>query len=92
MATTDEAFPKESVAKKRLVFYLDLFCLSGAEYNDLRPAVNKFLDAVPQTNWEVMMAALMPDGKLRILVQTTDDFGKVRSTLDHLPAQSMRDL
>ena len=90
--TTDNVVPKEPLPKKRLVFYLDLFSLSGAEYNDLRPAMNKFLGTIPQKNWQVMMAALMPDGKLRILVQTTDDFGKVRSTLDHLPAQSMRDL
>jgi VWFA-related protein len=82
----------ESISKKRLVIYLDLFNLSSAEYDDLRPTVNKFLETIPEERWEIMMAAFLPDGKLRILVQPTNNFDQIRSMLESLPPQSRRDI
>lgn len=82
----------ETFVKKRLVVYLDLFSINGSEYSDLRPAVEEFLNSIPQAFWEVMMVAFAPDGKLRVLIKPTNDFRKVYPLLEHLPPQSRRDL
>ncbi len=91
MGTTSSETNEQS-GRRRLMIYLDLFSINGAEYDDLKPMVEKFLTAVPKDRWDVTVAAFAPDGKLRILVKPTGDFQKVYSLLSRLPTQSQRDL
>ncbi len=78
-------------APKKIVIYLDLYNTTGPEFNNVRPRVQQFLDQISTKNWEVMLAALLPNGKLGIIAPFTKDIKAVRDALMRAPSNSMRD-
>ena len=57
----------------------------------MRPRVQEFLDQVAAKKWDVMLAALMPNGKLGIIAPFTKDVPAVRASLMKAPTNSQRD-
>jgi VWFA-related protein len=78
-------------APKKIAIYLDLFNTNSQEFANVRPRVQQFLDQIATKNWEVMLAALLPNGKLGIISPFTKDIPAVRNVLLKAPANSQRD-
>jgi VWFA-related protein len=76
-AAPGSAKPAEVVSKK-VVLYLDLYNTSSREYLSIRPHISEFLDSISNGSYEVMLAALMPTGKLGIVSHFTNDINRIR--------------
>lgn len=81
---------RQSAAKK-IAIYLDLYNTNTQEFLSMRPRLQEFLDQVAAKKWDVMLAALMPNGKLGIIAPFTKDVPAVRASLMKAPANSQRD-
>jgi VWFA-related protein len=90
--TTAEKAPEENTeAAERFVLYLDLLNTTPREYGDIKPGLMQFIDDLSKRNTEVMVAGLLPTGKLGIFAPFTKEFGKIRALLDRAPANAGRD-
>jgi len=78
-------------APKKIAIYLDLFNTNSQEFANVRPRIQQFLDQIATKNWEVMLAALLPNGKLGIISPFTKDIPAVRSVLMKAPTNTQRD-
>jgi VWFA-related protein len=80
----------ETVPTKKIAIYLDLYNTTGPEFTNIRPRIQQFLDQLNTKNWEVMLVALMPNGKLGIIAPFTKDIKAVSTSLMNAPASSTR--
>jgi VWFA-related protein len=76
---------------KRFVVYLDLFNTSQAEMNRLRPEIDTFLRRIHLKDWEIMMVAYLPSGKLGVAAPFTRSISTVRRVLDQAKGSTDRD-
>src|SRR5262249_25562626 len=76
---------------RKFVLFLDLYNTSQQEYDLVKPKMQEFLDQIQGRNWEVMVAALLPSGKLGIIAPFTQDLAAIRSLLDRAPTNAARD-
>ena len=76
---------------KRFVLYLDLFNTSQSEMQRLRPDVDTFLQRIHLKNWELMMVAYLPSGKLGVVVPFTRSISSLRKALDQAKGSTNRD-
>jgi VWFA-related protein len=84
--------PEENATvAERFVLYLDLMNTTPREYQAIKPGLKQFLDDLLRRNTEVMVAGLLPTGKLGIFASFTKEFGKLRALLDRAPANAARD-
>ncbi|HEY7162170.1 MAG TPA: VWA domain-containing protein [Acidobacteriota bacterium] len=84
--------PEQNVeTAERFVLYLDLLNTTPREYLGIKPGLMQFLDDLSKRNTEVMVAGLLPTGKLGIFAPFTKEFGKLRNLLDRAPANAGRD-
>src|SRR5262245_36547068 len=64
MAETPVAPQSKSLtAARKFVLFLDLYNTSPHEYLTIQPRMEQFLDQVSIHNWQVMLAALLPNRK-----------------------------
>ena len=78
-------------AKRRFVLFLDLFNTTHAEFERIRPRMDEFLDQISKLNWEVMLVAYLPSGKLGVISPFTHDFVRIRALLDQAKGNFQRD-
>ena len=52
---------------RRFVLFLDLFNTTHVEFERIRPKTDEFLDQISKLNWEVMLVAYLPSGKLGVI-------------------------
>jgi VWFA-related protein len=94
-AADDTAAPQSAEAKvtqpKRFIVYLDLFNTSQAEMDRLRPDIDIFLRRIHQKDWETMMVAYLPSGKLGVVVPFTKSISSVRKALEQAKGSTNRD-
>ena len=76
---------------KRFVVYLDLFNTSQNEMERLRPDIDTFLQRIHLKDWEVMMVAYLPTGKLGVVVPFTRSISGLRKALDQAKGSTNRD-
>jgi VWFA-related protein len=88
---SQKAADEEAVAAERFVLYLDLLNTTPREYLDIKPGLKQFLDDLSKRNAEVMVAGLLPTGKLGIFAPFTREFVKLRALIDKAPANAGRD-
>ena len=67
----------EKVSKK-FVLFLDLFNTSPRELSSIKPHLADFVRSLSNGGHEVMLAALMPNGKLGIVSPFTTDLNRIR--------------
>ena len=78
-ATVASPTPKQvEVVSKKFVLFLDLFNTSSRELLSIRPHVLEFIDSISTGGHEVMLAALMPSGKLGVVAPFTKDLNRIR--------------
>jgi VWFA-related protein len=71
--------PKQvEVVSKKFVLFLDLYNTSAREYFSIRPHLMDFINSISNGGHEVMLAALLPNGKLGIVSPFTKDLNRVR--------------
>lgn len=94
-AASDNAAPLATEARvtqpKRFVVYLDLFNTSQAEMDRLRPDIDTFLRRIHMKDWEVMMVAYLPSGKLGVVVPFTRSISTLQKALDQAKGSTNRD-
>jgi VWFA-related protein len=90
-ASAQETPEENAETAERFVLYLDLMNTTPREYQDIKPGLKQFLDNLSHRNTEVMVAGLLPTGKLGIFAPFTKEFGKLRMLLDKAPANAGRD-
>lgn len=69
------------VVSKKFVLFLDLFNTSLRQYGSIRPHLMDFLNSISTGGHEVMLAALMPNGRLGIIAPFTKDLNRIRILL-----------
>lgn len=79
-------------APKKFVLFLDLLNTTPAEYEFVKPKMQQFLDQISGKNWEVLLAALMPNGKLGLVSPFTTDINRIHALLSEARANDRRDL
>lgn len=94
-AAVDENKPLTTESKanspKRFILYLDLFNTSQTEMERLRPDIDTFLQRIHLKNWEMMMVAYLPSGKLGVVVPFTRSISNVRKALEQAKGSTNRD-
>jgi VWFA-related protein len=76
---------------KRFIVYLDLFNTSQSEIERLRPDIDTFLQRIHLKDWEIMMVAYLPSGKLGVVVPFTKSISTVRKALEQAKGSTNRD-
>jgi VWFA-related protein len=76
---------------RRFVLFLDLFNTTHVEFERVRPNMDEFLDQISKLNWEVMLVAYLPSGKLGVISPFTHDFVRIRALLDQAKGNFQRD-
>jgi VWFA-related protein len=79
-------------APKKFVLFLDLLNTTPAEYAFVKPKMQQFLDQISGRNWEVLLAALMPNGKLGLISPFTTDINRIHTLLSEARANDHRDI
>jgi len=70
------------------VLFLDLYNMLPQQYGSVRPALEEFVDTLGTGKREVMLAALLPNGKSGVFAPFTRDVSSIRSLLEKAPANS----
>jgi VWFA-related protein len=78
-------------AARKFVLFLDLYNTSPSEYGRIRPKMQEFVDQLKERDAEIMVAALMPTGKLGIIAPFTRNLDAVHDLLNRAPANAKRD-
>jgi len=81
---------KVEVVAKKFVLYLDLFNTSSREYTSIRPHLTTFVNSISNGGHEVMLAALMPTGRLGIVSPFTKDLSRIRILVNKAQAGADR--
>jgi VWFA-related protein len=76
---------------KRFIVYLDLFNTSQNEMERLRPDIDNFLRRIHLKDWEIMMVAYLPSGKLGVVVPFTRSISSLRKALEQAKGSTNRD-
>lgn len=76
---------------RRFVLFLDLFNTTHVEFERVRSNMDEFLDQISKLNWEVMLVAYLPSGKLGVISPFTHDFVRIRALLDQAKGNFQRD-
>lgn len=79
------------IISKRFVLFLDLFNTTHIEFERIRPKMDEFLDQIAKLNWEIMLVAYLPSGKLGVISPFTHDFVRIRALLDQAKGNFQRD-
>lgn len=90
-ASAQKTAEENAAVAERFVLYLDLLNTTPREYQAIKPGLMQFINDLSKRNTEVMVAGLLPTGKLGIFAPFTKDFGKLRALLDRAPANAGRD-
>jgi VWFA-related protein len=92
-SSADTPPPTESKVNspKRFVLYLDLFNTSQTELERLRPEMDTFLQRIHLKDWEIMMVAYTPSGKLGVVAPFTRSISTLRRVLDQAKGSTNRD-
>jgi VWFA-related protein len=94
-AASDDAVQPTTETKgtqlKRFIVYLDLFNTSQVEMDRLRPDIDTFLRRVHLKDWEIMMVAYLPSGKLGVVAPFTRSISTVRKVLGQAKGSTDRD-
>jgi len=88
-ASVSSPKPVEVVSKK-FVLFLDLFNTSSREYLSIRPHLNEFINSISNGGHEVMLAALMPNGRMGIVSPFTKDLNRIRILVNKAQAGTDR--
>lgn len=67
--------------EQKFVLFLDLLNMTPQEFNYVQPRLREFLNQVKAMKYEVMLAALLANGKLGIISPFTSDVDHVRALL-----------
>jgi VWFA-related protein len=91
--TADNPLSTESKVShpKRFVVYLDLFNTSQTEIDRIRPDIDTFLRRIHLKDWEIMMVAYTPSGKLGVVAPFTRSISTLRKVLDQAKGSTNRD-
>ena len=94
IAGAQQASPEQQAqaVSKKFVMFLDLFNTSTREFWSIRPHLASFLDSISHGNHEVMLAALMPNGKMGIVAPFTRDLNRIRILLSKAQAGTDRNI
>jgi VWFA-related protein len=90
-ASGEKPSRENAQAAERFVLYLDLLNTTPREYLAIKPGLKQFLDDLSRRNAEVMVAGLLPTGKLGIFAPFTTEFIKLKMLIDKAPANAGRD-
>ncbi len=80
------------VVSKKFVLFLDLFNTSVRQYGSVRPHIVEFINSISSGGHEVMLAALMPNGRLGIVAPFTKDLNRIRILLGKAQAGTDRSI
>jgi VWFA-related protein len=80
------------VVSKKFVLFLDLYNTSSRELLSIRPNLLSFIDSISNGGHEVMLAALMPNGKLGVIAPFTKDLNRIRILVNKAPAGTDRNI
>ncbi len=83
--------PVEAVSKK-FVLFLDLYNTSSREWNSIRIHLNEFINSLSNGGHEVMLAALMPNGRMGIVSPLTKDLSRIRILIGKAQAGADREI
>jgi len=78
------------VVSKKFVLFLDLFNTSVRQYGSIKPHLLEFMNSISTGGHEVMLAALMPTGRLGIIAPFTKDLVRIRILLNKAQAGTDR--
>lgn len=90
-AAAQKPSEENAPVSERFVLYLDLLNTTPREYQAIKPGLKQFLDNLSRRNTEVMVAGLLPTGKLGIFAPFTKEFIKLKMLIDKAPANASRD-
>ncbi len=83
--------PVQAVSKKFVIF-LDLFNTSAREYWSIRPHLSEFINSLSGGGHEVMLAALLPNGKMGVVSPFTKDLNRIRILIGKAQAGADREI
>jgi VWFA-related protein len=78
------------VVSRKFVIFLDLYNTSPREWYSIRPHLVEFVSSISNGGHEVMLAALLPNGKLGIVCPFTRDLNRVRILINKAQAGTDR--
>lgn len=90
-SSTTSNVPPAPPASRKFVLFLDLLNTSTPEYDLIKPKMQEFIEQLKQRDSEIMVAALMPTGKLGIIAPFTRNLDAVRDLLNRAPSNPTRD-
>ncbi|MCI0414370.1 VWA domain-containing protein [bacterium] len=80
------------VVSKKFVLFLDLFNTSVRQYGSIKPHLLEFVNSISNGSHEVMLVALMPNGKLGVVAPFTKDLVRIRILLNKAQAGTDREV
>lgn len=83
--------PPAPPSSRKFVLFLDLLNTSTPEYGLIKPKMQEFIDQLKQRKSEIMVAALMPTGKLGVIAPFTRNLDAIRDLLNRAPSNTGRD-
>jgi VWFA-related protein len=89
-ASSGKSIAPQNISR-RFVLFLDLFNTTHVEFERVRPKMDEFLDQISKLNWELMLVAYLPSGKLGVISPFTHDFVRIRALLDQAKGNFQRD-
>jgi VWFA-related protein len=93
-AAAPQSQPQTGAASEpaKFVVFLDLLNTTPSELLKVRPNIQQFFEQIRGSDWQVMMAALLPDGKLGIVVPFTTNLTQMRRALYQAHGNGARDV
>jgi VWFA-related protein len=89
-ASSTESQPIPDPNRKQIVFVMDLYNTSQAEFLHLKGKANEFLQQISK-NWDITLMSMLP-GLLHVDVENSQDAKTIQEALDKMSANLQRDI
>ncbi|MCI0604871.1 VWA domain-containing protein [bacterium] len=87
----DVVSAEQPATKKRFVLYLDLYNVTTPEWSLIQPKIIEFLQQISKHNYDVMIAAMIPQGRLGVIAPFTNDAARLGPVIEKATANAGRD-
>jgi VWFA-related protein len=87
---SSESQPVADANRKQIVFVMDLYNTSQAEFLHLKSKANEFLQQISK-NWDISLISMLP-GLLHVDVENSQDGKAIQEALDKMSANLQRDI
>ena len=89
-SASSESQPVQDPNRKQIVFVMDLYNTSQAEFLHLKSKANEFLQQISK-NWDISLISMLP-GLLHVDVENSQDGKTIQEALDKMSANLQRDI